>query len=364
MRAQAALVERKGGPFVLADVEIEEPREDEVLVRIAAAGICHTDLIVRDQWYPVPLPIVLGHEGAGVVEAVGERVKKVKPGDHVVLTFRACGRCRSCLRGRPFHCMEGFSLLFGGTRPDGTTPLRRNGQAVHYFFGQSSFATYALAHEQNTVPVPADVPLEYVGPLGCGIQTGAGAILNALRPSVGSSVVIFGTGAVGLSALLAARMMGCTPIIGVDLRPERLQLARELGATHVLNPSEGDVVLAIRDLTGGGADYSVDTTGSPQALRQAVECLAPGGVCGLIGAAALGTEAVVGMDVLLYRTVRGIIEGESVPDLFIPQLVELYRQGRFPFDRLLRFYPFERINEAAADAEHGRVVKPVLTMAI
>ncbi|MCM8748766.1 NAD(P)-dependent alcohol dehydrogenase [Thermomicrobiaceae bacterium CFH 74404] len=363
--ARAAVVEQKHGPFVVREVELGEPREDEVLVKVVAAGICHTDLIVRDQWYPVPLPAILGHEGAGVVEAVGSRVTKVKPGDHVVLTFLSCGRCRNCLRGRPSYCLDLYRLNFGGSRPDGSSPARGDGQPIHaYFFGQSSFATYSIAHERNVVPVPEDVPLEYLGPLGCGIQTGAGGVFNSLHPEAGSSIVVFGTGTVGLSAVMAARLSGCTTIIGVDIRPQRLELARELGATHVINAQETEVVQAIRELTGGGADYSIETTASPRVFRQAVDCLNQLGVCGLIGAAPMGTETSLDMNTILFgRTVRGIIEGDSVPDLFIPQLVELYRQGTFPIDRLMRIYSLDEINQAAADSEEGRVVKPVLRMA-
>lgn len=364
VRARAAVVEEKGGPFVLRDVELEEPREDEVLVRVVAAGICHTDLIIRDQWYPVPLPVVLGHEGAGVVEAVGSRVTKVSPGDHVVLTFLSCGRCRNCLGGRPSYCLSMYTLNFGGSRPDGSSPITMDGRRLKAcFFGQSSFATYAIASERNVVPVPRDVPLDQLGPLGCGIQTGAGGVLNALHPHAGSSIAVFGTGAVGLSAIMAARVAGCTTIIGVDIRPHRLELARELGATHVVNAQETDPVQAIREITGGGVDYSLDTTGSAQAFRQAVDCLGQPGTCGLIGAAAMGTEASFDMNTILFgRTVRGIIEGDSVPEVFIPQLVELYRQGRFPLNRLLGFYSFDDINQAAQEAEEGRTIKPMLRM--
>uniref|UniRef100_A0A7C5RTB7 NAD(P)-dependent alcohol dehydrogenase n=2 Tax=Thermomicrobium roseum TaxID=500 RepID=A0A7C5RTB7_THERO len=360
--ARAAVVERPHGPFVIEEVELEEPREDEVLVRILSAGICHTDLIVRDQWYPVPLPAVLGHEGAGVVERVGARVRKVAPGDHVVLTFRSCGECHHCLRGKPAYCVQLFPLNFGGRRPDGTSPIRWRGQPIAgMFFAQSSFATYAVAHERNVVKVPKDVPLELLGPLGCGVQTGAGAVFNSLRPPAGSSIAIFGTGSVGLSALLAARAVGCTTIIGVDINPGRLEVARELGATHVIDARNTDPVEEIRRITGYGVQYSIETTANPKVFRQAVDCLDQLGVCGLIGAAPLGTEVALDMGTMLFgRMVRGIIEGDSVPELFIPEMIALYQQGKFPFDRLITFYPFEAIQQAAEDSEAGRVVKPVL----
>jgi aryl-alcohol dehydrogenase len=232
-----------------------------------------------------------------------------------------------------------------------------------HFFGQSSFATHALASERNTVKVPLDAPLELLGPLGCGVQTGAGAVLNALRPTPGSRIAIFGAGSVGLSAIMAAAATGCAAVIAVDLKPARLELAGELGATHVLNGAEVDVVDAIRSITAGGADYALETAGagSPALIRQAVECLASPGVCGLVGGAPPEMELTLGHRSLFDgRAVRGIIEGDSVPHLFIPALVELHARGRFPVERLLSFYPLHEINRAAAEAEDGVVVKPVL----
>ncbi|NGO08925.1 NAD(P)-dependent alcohol dehydrogenase [Streptomyces sp. HC44] len=365
MRITAALTETKGAPFTLAPLDLDDPRRGEVVVKIVSSGVCHTDLIVRDQWYPVPLPAVLGHEGAGVVEAVGDGVTSVAPGDHVVLSFSSCGGCRTCVQGRPAYCDLFFAHNFAGSRPDGSTPLHReSGDDVHgVFFGQSSFATYALAAERNVVKVDPSVPLELLGPLGCGIQTGAGGVLNSLKPPAGSSIAVFGAGSVGLSAVMAAVVAGCTTIVAVDLNTQRLELAKELGATHVINDAEGDTVERLRDLTGGlGVDYTVEATAVPAVLRQAVDALNQGGTCGLIGAAALGTEVSLDMSSLLFgRVVRGIVEGDSVPQLFIPKLVDLYRQGRFPFDKLIKSYAFEDINEAVEDAEKGTTLKAVLT---
>ncbi|MDP9440116.1 MAG: NAD(P)-dependent alcohol dehydrogenase [Actinomycetota bacterium] len=365
MRITAAVAREKEQPFSVEELELEGPRADEVVVRVVATGMCHTDLIVRDQWYPVPLPCVLGHEGAGVVEEVGEGVTKVSPGDNVVLTFASCGKCATCLRGKPTYCLNFFGLNFGGGRLDGTSPIGGDGGHVHgHFFGQSSFATHALATERNVVKVGEDAPLEMLGPLGCGIQTGAGGVLNTLYPEAGSSIAVFGTGAVGLSAIMAARIAGCTTIIGVDVKPKRLELASELGATHVINGAETDANEEIKAITGGGADYSIETTAVPTVLRQAVEVLAPLGTCGVIGAARLGTEVSLDMNDLLIpgKTVRGIVEGDSVPDVFIPRLVKLHAQGRFPFDRLVSFYDMDAINEAAHDAEGGGAIKPILRM--
>ena len=366
MKITAAVVEEKGASFALQEVELGEPRADEVVVRVAAAGICHTDLIIRDQWYPVPLPGVLGHEGAGVVEAVGSAVTKVKPGDHVGMSYLSCGACANCVRSRPMYCLAFFPHNFNGARPDGSNALTRGGKALHgHFFGQSSFATHSIAPERNVVKVADDVPLELVAPLGCGVQTGAGAVLNALRPEPGTSIAVWGTGTVGLSGIMAARVTGCTTIVGVDVRANRLELALELGATAVVDASQvEDVVGEVTRLTAGGAHYAIETTGVPDVLRQAVDALRVTGLCGVIGAPPMDTPVAFDMNsLLLGRTVRGIVEGDSIPDLFIPALLDLHAQGRFPFDRLIEVYDFDRIDEAARDSEDGRVVKPVLTMA-
>jgi aryl-alcohol dehydrogenase len=313
----------------------------------------------------VPLPAVFGHEGAGIVERVGARVRKVSPGDHVVITFVSCGTCKACLQGAPTYCATLYDLNFSGFRSDGSSGMHTANGPIHgHFFGQSSFATHALAYERNVVKVPDDAPLELLGPLGCGIQTGAGAVLNGLHPRAGTSIAVFGVGSVGMSSLMAARVAGCTTIIAVDLKPGRLALARDLGATHTIDPAAADSVEAIRDLTGGGVDFSLETTASPKVFRAAVDCLALRGVCGLIGAAALGTEVTLDMNTVLFgRTVRGVIEGDSVPDIFIPQLVELHRQGRFPLDRLVTEFPLSEINEAAEASLSGAALKPVLRVA-
>jgi aryl-alcohol dehydrogenase len=366
MKITAAVVDEKSAPFELRELELEAPRSDEVLVRIVATGICQTDLHVREQEYPVPLPAVLGHEGAGVVEAVGETVSSVGPGDHVILSYQACGHCRPCLQGRYSYCERGFEANFGGARLDGSNGLRHNGAGpdVHgHFFGQSSFATYSLATERNVVKVPRDMPLELLGPLGCGLQTGAGAVLNSLEVPAGASVAVFGSGAVGLAAIMAAKVACARPIVAVDVNSARLELARELGASHVLDPRHVDLREALAAIVPGGLDFVLEITARPEMLKTAVDVLAPLGIAALIGGAPQGTEAPIDMSNLLFgRTVRGIVQGDSVPQLFVPQLIDLYRAGDFPFDRLVRFYEFEEINQAVADTRSGATVKPILRM--
>ncbi|HEY0276477.1 MAG TPA: alcohol dehydrogenase catalytic domain-containing protein, partial [Paenirhodobacter sp.] len=229
---RAAVVRDAGGPFILEEARLDAPRRGEVLVRVVATGMCHTDMVIRDQLYPVPLPIVLGHEGSGVIEALGDGVEGLEPGDHVVMTFLPCGRCRACLEGAPASCENFNAHNFAGARTDGSHACSESDDHPinDRFFGQSSFATHAIADARNVVKVRKDAPLELLGPLGCGIQTGAGAVLNALPVGAGSSFVVFGAGAVGLSAVMAARVAGATTIIAVDLVASRLDLALEIGA--------------------------------------------------------------------------------------------------------------------------------------
>ena len=360
----AAVTRGKGAPFALEKAQIRAPRGDEVLVRIVATGMCHTDMIVRDQYYPVPLPAVLGHEGSGVVEAVGPLVKNLSVGDHVVLTYGYCGHCLSCGGGHTAYCQEFFGRNFSGADPQGESALQDEaGQRLNdHFFAQSSFATLALSRENNAVKVNREAPLELLGPLGCGIQTGAGAVINSLKVTPGSSLADFGGGAVGLSAVLAARVAGATTIIAVDVVPSRLALATELGATHVIKSKDSDPVSAIREITGGGVNFALESTGRPAVLRQAVDALGSRGALGVVGAPALGTTAEFDVNDLLLggKTIRGIVEGDSVPQKFIPELVNLYLQGRFPFDRLVKFYNFDEINQAAADSEQGITLKPII----
>jgi len=361
----AAVVRSQGAPFTIEQARLRAPQGDEVLVRVVATGLCHTDLIVRDQYYPVPLPAVLGHEGAGVVEALGPNVKDLKVGDHVVLTYGACGHCHHCDSGHGAYCKDFFGLNFGGSDLQGNTAITDSaGAPLHdHFFAQSSFASYALSRENNAVKVPADAPLELLGPLGCGIQTGAGAVINSLKVGPGSSFVSLGAGAVGLSAVLAARVAGATTIIAVDVVASRLELATELGATHVINSGEQDIVETVRAICGG-ADFALESTGRPEVLAQGIEALGSLGSIGVVGAPKLGTKAEFDVNNLLLggRSIRGIVEGDSVPQVFIPQLVQLYQQGRFPFDKLVKFYPLDQINQAAEDSTKGLTLKAVLRM--
>lgn len=363
--ATAAVVPAKGAPFTLTDVTLDAPRPDEVVVRMVAAGLCHTDLSVRAGVLPSQFPVVLGHEGAGVVEEVGSAVTSVAPGDHVLLSFTSCGRCRNCVDGHPAYCDTWLPRnLLGGTRADGSATVRADaGPVSAHFFGQSSFSTYALADERSLVKVPVDAPLDLLAPLGCGIQTGAGAVLNVLRPEPGSTLAVFGAGSVGLSAVMAAALRGLARVVVVDVVPERLDLARELGATDTVDARAGDVAAALRELTGGaGVDYTVEASGNLAALSAAIDALALRGTCAVVGAPAMGSTVAVDVNALLGgKRLVGVTEGDANPPRFIPVLADLVMQGRFPLDRLVHRFPFADIEKAAESTHRAEVVKPVLT---
>lgn len=363
MKIKAAVLRKPGGPFSMEEVELAPPKETEVLVKMVACGVCHTDAASRDQEMPVPFPAVLGHEGSGIVEAVGNRVRDVAPGDHVVLTAYSCGHCEACMSGHPSQCEKAFPTSFLGFYDDGTKRLMKDGEEISTFFAQSSFATYAIADERNTIKIDKDVDLALMGPLGCGIQTGAGTVMNKLRPQPGSSLVVFGCGAVGLSAIMAAKIMGVHPIIGVDVLNSRLDLAKELGAHIVFNgKEETDLVASIQNATGGGADCSMDTTGVEVLVNQALFCLKPLGTCAIVASSGDREfkiplqNAIMGVG----KTLVGVVEGDAIPKLFIPKLVKLYKEGMFPIDRLVEYYEFDAIEKAFSDSKEGKTIKPIL----
>jgi aryl-alcohol dehydrogenase len=364
MQISAAVAREPKADLVIEQLELDDLRPNEVRVRMVASGVCHTDAIVRDQIYPTPLPAVLGHEGAGVVEAVGSSVTAVDPGDHVLLAAAYCGSCDRCRAGQMAYCENLFAADFGGRRTDGTTALSKDGEVISsHFFGQSSFATYANVIEESVVKIDKDVPLEIVAPLGCGIQTGAGTVLNELKPGLNSTLVVLGTGAVGSGAIMAGRVAGCRKVIAVDMHPARLKLAKELGATDTINTTEVDLTEEIMRLTNGkGADYVVDTTARPELLRQGADALGLRGTLALVGAAAPGTEVSfeIGLSLVKGWTFKTVIQGSSVPQVFIPKLIELWRDGRFPMEKLMRNYSLDDINTGFADSASGVTIKPVI----
>jgi aryl-alcohol dehydrogenase len=367
VKCTAAVAASRGAALTIEPLEVGEPEPAEIAVRIAATGICRTDLHIRDGGYPVPdYPVVPGHEGAGVVTAVGSAVAGVRAGDHVLLTYPFCGKCANCLRGSMAYCEHGFMLSFGGARLDGSSGWRRedDGTRVNgHIFQQSSFATHTLAAANSAVVLDRDLPLSLAPAFGCGVSTGAGSVLNVMDVQPQSRLAILGTGTVGLAALMMARHLGAQQIIAVDTNAERLQTASELGATHTVDASGREAPEAIQRLTGGGADYIFDTTGHPGVLASALDSLAMTGTVVLAGAAPAGTRASLDMSALLNgRAVRGTIQGDAEARTLVPQLIELHRRGRFPVDRLVSSYEFADIQRAIADMEDGRVIKPILRM--
>lgn len=361
----AAVVTEPGGPFTLQEVELADPGPREVVVEIRGIGLCHTDLAARDGIFGLKYPMVLGHEGSGVVVEVGPQVTAVEPGDHVALSFASCGSCSTCGDGQPAYCVEFGARNYGaGLREDGTSSINRNGaQLTAAFFGQSSFATHALTSEHNVVKVAADVPVELVGPLGCGIQTGAGAVFNSMDCREGESLLVLGAGPVGLAAVMAAVVRGCATIIVSDPDPRRRSLASDLGATATLDPTDGPLTEQVHAVEDSGVDYAFDTTGVPAVVEEALGALAPLGTLGLVGvphdmAAILPLPIVPAM--VAGLTVRGITEGDSDPRTFIPYLIDLYRAGQFPFDRLVATFPFADIESAVQSQQRGDVAKVVL----
>jgi aryl-alcohol dehydrogenase len=365
MEITAAVVYERSGPFTVERLELCDPRADELLVEVVASGMCATDLHGRDAYYPTKFPKVFGHEGAGIVRAVGSGVTEFSPGDHVVMAYPWCGECVNCKTKRQSYCLHASDLKMNGTRLDGSTLHSKNGNPVYSaFFQQSSFGNFTIANERFAVKIRSDAPLEQICALACGGQTGAGAVLNVMKPHADDSFAVFGVGSVGLSAMMAAKISGCDPIIAVDVHEHRLALARDLGATHIINHNGcTDVVGETRKITGLGARYSVETSALPSVFREAVDCLMPGGTCVLLGSARKGTEASFETPFLQNgRTVRGVIQGDSVPKEFIPLLVDHILAGRFAIEKTITFYPLAEINQAAAESSAGKAIKPVLRM--
>jgi aryl-alcohol dehydrogenase len=366
MKITAAVVREKFAPFTIETLDLTDPRADELLVEVKASGMCATDQHGRDGYFAsMPFPAVFGHEGTGIVRAVGASVTEFKPGDHVLLAYPWCGECINCRSMRQTYCLSGRKLKMSGTRADGSTLHSQNGKPVYSaFFQQSSFGTFTIANEKYAVKVRNDVPFELLCPLACGGQTGSGAVINVMQPSPGDSFVVFGVGTVGLAGMMAAKILGCDPIIAVDVHDHRLALARELGATHTINHAgRTDVVAEIKTITGYGARYALETSALPSVLREAVECLMQAGACILLGSARAGTEASFEMPFLQNgRTIRGVIQGDSVPRQLIPQLVDYIVAGRFPTEKLITTYNLAEINQAASDSATGKTIKPVLRM--
>jgi S-(hydroxymethyl)glutathione dehydrogenase/alcohol dehydrogenase len=361
---RAAVLYEVGEPLAVETVELESPRRGEVAVRIAATGVCHSDLHYIKGDLTMPLPVVPGHEAAGVVEAVGEGVDSVRPGDHVVLLFApACGRCRYCDAGRPHLCEMRYRVR--GKMPDGTTRLRWKGQELHHFTCVSSWAEKAVVPEAGVLPISPEVPLTVAALLGCAVMTGVGAVVNTARVRPGSSVAVFGVGGVGINVVQGARIAGAATIIAVDLLEHRLAAARRFGATHTVHAKTEDPVRAIQSLTGGGADYAFEVIGRATVVRQAIECLARGGVAVAVGLPPAREEYVVGGPafILNEKTLQACFYGSAHLRADIPRLLDLYHGKRLLLDELITAtYPLERVNDAVAALDRGDGLRGLLVM--
>lgn len=369
MKIDAYVVEEVNAPFVRETLDIDEPGPGEVLVKIKAVGVCHTDLNTQSGDMPLPLPGVFGHEGAGIIEQVGEGVTDLAVGDHVILGWAYCGTCRNCRRGEHRYCERTGEALLGGHRLIGpkageSAYHREDGTTISgHFFGQSSFATYSLTFASMVVKVDKDIPFELLGPLACGITTGAGAVFNAAKPAPGDSVVIYGVGAVGLAAVMAAKNTPATKIIAVDLHDSRLELAKELGATHVINSGNTAASEEIQRILGRPADFAIDCTGVISVIEQAADVIGMLGTLILVGGApAEARFSVDHLRTLWGKRIVGTLGGGSTSQDLIPALLGLYQQGRFPIDRLVKTYDFAALDTAISDAVSGETIKAVLTL--
>ncbi|MFP7760178.1 NAD(P)-dependent alcohol dehydrogenase [Marisediminicola sp. LYQ85] len=360
--SRAAVVDAHGAPFTLRSIRVPEPGPGSVLVRIRAVGICHTDIAVAAGHRDLPTPIVLGHEGAGDVETVGEGVTGIHVGDRVALSFAHCGACRACTGGHPSACAELIARNFSGVDPHGRATLQAaDGSALHgSFFGQSSFSEYAVVDSRAVVRIPGELPYELAAPLGCSIQTGAGAVWRVARVQPGDRVLVSGVGAVGQSAIMAARISGAASIIAVDVAPERLDVALAVGATDTIDASRMDVPTALARLLPDGADAAIDTSGRPSVIDASLTALRVGGTLALV-ASGRGADSLA-LSRLVGKTVTGVLEGDSVPATSIPQLAGLALDGRLPLERIVRTYPFESMGLALVDMHSGTAIKPVLLL--
>ncbi len=367
MKIDAAVAYAGQAEFALEQVELADPNLDEILVKIAGVGICHTDLFMRDMAGALfTHPAVFGHEGAGTVIAIGANVRKVAVGDEVAITFRSCGECRNCSVGPAAYCENFPALNMSGARTDGTRALSGSKGALEgNFFGQSSFASHCLAYESNVVKVAKGIPTQIAGPLGCAVQTGAGAVLNSLDAQSGSSIVIMGGGPVGLSAVMAAKLRGCETIVLVEPQAARREFAEAHGATHTIDPlALDDVKAALKQIVPTGLDFAFDTTGLESVIGPAIGALKINGAIGLVGLSHKDADVPVKINRLSGAGVRiiGIIEGDSNPDDFLPYLMEQYLAGNLPFDEMITTYPFAEINRAIADQAAGKCIKAVLLL--
>ena len=363
MKTLAAVINSPDEDYKFEELDLSDLHPDEVIVKMVASGICQSDEGVRDGSM-APLPVVLGHEGAGIIEKVGIGVKDFEVGDQVVMSFGYCTVCDSCRSGHPSSCDQYADLnITGGKRSDGTHRFnKKDGTPVSNFLNQGSFSTYTITNESSLIKVDQNADLRILAPLGCGLMTGFGTVVSALKPETGSSIAVFGTGAVGLGALMTAKIEGCSTIIAVDIVDSRLELAKELGATHTINSKTENLAERIAEITNGkGVNFSIDTTGVSQVMLSSVQSLAKNGVAVPLAVTQNTLEFKPLEELILgTRKLVGVNLGNVIPQLAVTKLVEYHNEGKFPFEKLIKYYKFEDINKAAADSNTGVTLKPVL----
>jgi S-(hydroxymethyl)glutathione dehydrogenase/alcohol dehydrogenase len=362
----AAVLRAPNTPMAVEELELEPPRRDEVLVRLLASGICHSDLSYVDGTWPIPLPIVLGHEGYGVIEAVGEGVPESRIGEHVVMTFApACGRCRFCLEGRANLCSEAARCLDDGVLYDGSTRLSRNGESVHHLAFVSSFATRAVTPAAAAIPIPPGLDPAHACLLGCGVTTGVLSVTRRAAVRPGESVAIYACGGVGLSAVAGAALVSAHPIVAVDPQPAKREMALRMGATHVVDPGAGDPAEAIRAIVPGGVDYAFEALGRPEVAAQVFASVRDGGTTVLIGQPAMGVRAGFPVyDVTQFEhTILGSNLGGASPALHVPQLARLVAAGLLDLSPLVTHrYGLDDVDEAVATTASGQAGRVVLEL--
>lgn len=356
-----AAISQGGAAPQIGPAILDDPMPGEMVIKLGAVGLCHTDIAIS-RWFTGKR--VFGHEGAGTVVALGDGVNEFAVGDRVAATFGSCGTCPNCVGERPAYCFSHAELNFTGARPADRPSLRLpDGEPLAgEFFQQSAFATHALVTKRNCVKLPDDMSFAHAAPLGCGIQTGAGAVINNFAAKAGRPLLVIGCGAVGLSAVMAGAIASCDPIIAVDLLPARRELALSMGAHYALDGADTGLVDAIRALAAGGVSYALDCAGQQSTYEAALASLHPGGLCGIVTLPGTFGDPVPhpgGMTFLNTSTI-GIIEGDSVPGRFIPWLMDQHRAGHLPYERLIRLYRFADIAQAFEDLDKGRAIKPVL----
>ncbi len=364
MNIRAAVV-RRHHELTVETVHLAEPQADEVLIRIRAAGVCHSDLHTLRGELRAPPPLVLGHEGAGIVERVGNAVTSVAPGDRVMVNWLPADHtCPTCLAGHPSLCERFATTTFQARLPDGSSRLTaEGGTTLGHMLSAATMAEYVVVKEAGVIGFPEGVPFEVAAITGCAVMTGVGAVLNTAQTAPGSTAAVIGCGGVGLSALLGCRLAGCYPIIAVDVIDSKLDFARELGATHTVNSSKEDAVERLRELTNGGPQYVFDSVGAEVTVRQALEAAHSYGTATIVGMHSAIQNVSIPLGALVFPNKRllGSFVGSSVPMVDLPRLVELYRAGRLELDKLItRSYQLDEIAQAFEDMEAGRVVRGVL----